>query len=69
MPNKQKSVKPESLEVQYEKVFRPFLTVMPVPDEQSLEQPSPFKPVPSVATYGIYEDPVMDDFVIPDDDA
>jgi len=32
----------------------------PQDDEHSLEQPSPLKNVPSVTTYGAYEEPILE---------
>lgn len=29
-------------------------------DDQSLEQPSPLKNIPSVTTYGAYEEPILE---------
>jgi hypothetical protein len=54
-PNKQKS-----LEDKYEELFK-YMNVLPEgsQDESSLEQPSPLQVVPSLTTYGAYEEPVI----------
>lgn len=52
----------ESLEESYRTLFREQVSPLWFNDENSdysLEQPSPFKVVPSVTTYGISEAPIV----------
>jgi hypothetical protein len=62
MPAKKPSKADEPLEVSYRTLFREQISPLWVDDENSdysLEQPSPFKVVPSVTTYGISEAPIV----------
>lgn len=45
------------LEEQYSELFK-FQQVMAQPEEGSLEQPSPLMIVPSLTTYGAYDEPI-----------
>ena len=54
--------KVSSLETQYVEMFQyvaPSYTSPGTEDHSSLEQPSPLKFVPSVVTYGAYEEPLI----------
>lgn len=54
---KKKTVPNTNLEVQYLELFKQLgTTPIPLPDNVSLAQPSPFKAVPTIATSGIYEE-------------
>ncbi|MGD0780381.1 MAG: hypothetical protein ABR954_06370 [Dehalococcoidales bacterium] len=58
--------KKSRLELEYNKLF-PNPAIFPTMTENSLEQPSPLKIVPSVATSGAYEEPIQfDRMIIPD---
>ena len=62
MPAKKPAKADESLEESYRTLFREQVSPLWVDDENSdysLEQPSPFKVVPSVTTYGISEAPIV----------
>ncbi|MFO0706714.1 MAG: hypothetical protein U0412_07645 [Nitrospira sp.] len=52
-----------TLETQYEQFFQPLVQIYGSPslliEETSLEQPSPLRTVPSVVTYGAYEEPLI----------
>lgn len=56
MPAKDKQ--PRKLQEQYQELFRALPGLMKA-DSESLEQPSPLKVVPSVTTYGAYEEPIL----------
>ena len=45
----------------YADFFVPTGPAYPVPQTETLEQPSPLRNVPSVTTYSAYEDPVTAD--------
>jgi hypothetical protein len=52
----------EPLEDQYRRLFQPRISPLWVDEEDSnfsLEQPSPYKVVPSVTTYGVSEAPIL----------
>jgi hypothetical protein len=63
MPAKKSPAKADkSLEESYRMLFREQVSPLWADDENSdysLEQPSPFKVVPSVTTYGISEAPIV----------
>lgn len=52
---KQKKTKTEKL---YEELFDLTPTLPPPPKTQTLEQPTPYRAVETVTTYGAYEDPI-----------
>lgn len=58
MPIRKREKKIKSLEKQYAELFR-GLNFVALPEEGSLEQPSPLMIVPSLTTYGAYEEPVV----------
>lgn len=55
---RQSEKKTQSLEEQYQEYFK-LNQVLIQSDEGSLEQPSPLMIVPSLTTYGAYEEPVV----------
>ena len=57
----EKNARPSSkLEVQYAEIFKQLTTTFgPLPDNTSLAQPSPFKVLPTLVTYGVYEKPIV----------
>lgn len=57
-PPKQQTSQKTKLEKQYEELFGPSPRWSEVSDNYSLAQPSPFKTVPTVVTYGVYEEPI-----------
>jgi hypothetical protein len=57
MPKKQSSA--NELEVQYAEIFRNGIARLPLPENTSLEQPSPLVFVPSVVAYGAHEQPIL----------
>ena len=62
MKKRKSSQKLPALEHQYSEFFQyvvPSYSVLISGDESSLEQPSPLKVVPSVVTYGAYEEPLI----------
>lgn len=53
-------VQPKGLEEQYAEIVRTLQTEFgPLPDGASLAQPSPYRTVPTVVTYGAYDQPIM----------
>lgn len=48
-----------SLEEQYGELFRYNPSLVSQDNGDSLEQPSPLKIVPSLTTYGAYEEPII----------
>jgi hypothetical protein len=48
-----------SIEDQYSELFRYNPSTTAEIDGDSLEQPSPLKVVPSLTTYGAYEEPIV----------
>ena len=57
---KKQAVPKSKLETQYEELFRQLQTTWVVPHENSsLAQPTPLKVLPSVVTYGAYEEPIF----------
>lgn len=49
----------KNLEAQYEEIFKHLQTSFVLkPDNSSLAQPTPFKVLPTVVTYGAYEIPI-----------
>lgn len=62
MPAKKPPQADESLEESYRMLFREQVSPLWVDEDNSdysLEQPSPFKIVPSLTTYGISEAPIV----------
>lgn len=60
MAKKKTSQKVQSLEEQYSELFRYNPShIISEAEGDSLEQPSPLKIVPSLTTYGAYEEPIV----------
>jgi hypothetical protein len=55
---KQESIKTK-LEEQFEEFFKPLEAHPELPDEHSLAQPSPMKPITGIVTYGLHEEPIL----------
>jgi len=49
----------KTLEEQYREVFSPQRLDEIIPDNETLEQPSPLRNVDSFATYGVFEKPII----------
>lgn len=55
-PNEKKKIL--AIEERYQELFQ-YRGFIPEVGEDSLEQPSPLKIVPSLTTYGAYEEPII----------
>ena len=58
MATEKKTPNKTELEKQYEELFKPITTQPESSENYSLAQPSPLKTVPSIVTYGVYEEPI-----------
>lgn len=57
--NLEKNRNMKTFEERYKEVFSPQHSDQVIPDNETLEQPSPLITVDSFTTYGVFEKPIM----------